>query len=224
LIAACATTAERRAAERAGLDASLIGLGGVNGLPDGELVSFGLAGALNGLPTGTVVDAVRVVDEQARTLWEGEPLGVPGARTGTVLATDRVVDDPAERSRLHDATGADVVDLESGVLAASGRLRGCLRAVSGTPERTLHGICRSVHPSGTYDWPGLAGAFLRSPRGFSQAAADAKRALSRLTEAARSLQQTVTSSQANVLVEPNLETLQQPVTKSVGPSGEEEPA
>ena len=184
-LAACATVAERRAAKRAGLRTSLIGLAGVNGLPDGELLSFGLAGALNGLDTGTVVDAVRVVDEEGRTLWEGEPLGVPGARQGTILAAGRVIDDPAERRRLHESTGADIVDLESGALAASGRLRGCLRAVSDTPERTLHGICNAVTLRGTYNWPGLLGAFGRSPRGFAQAAGDARVALASLTAAAR---------------------------------------
>jgi hypothetical protein len=61
---ACATTAELRAARRAGLRTALVGLGGVNGIPDKEpLVSFGLAGSLDGLSCGTVIDAVRVVDE-----------------------------------------------------------------------------------------------------------------------------------------------------------------
>ena len=57
---------------------------------------------------------------------------------GTILASERVVDDPAERRELHERTGADAVDLESGPLARSGRLRGVLRAVSDTPERGLH--------------------------------------------------------------------------------------
>jgi len=184
LTLACATTAEARAGRRAGFRTALIGLGGVNGLPDGALVSFGLAGALDGLPSGTVVDAVRVVDEQGHVVWQGEPLGVPGAVRGTILATDRVVDDPAERRALHERTGADAVDLESGVLARSGRLRGVVRAVSDTPERPLHGICAAVKPDGAYDWPGLAKAFARKPRGFAQAAGDAKRALTQLARAA----------------------------------------
>src|SRR5439155_11521698 len=62
LILACATTAEARAARRAGLRTALVGLRGVNGVPDGEVVSYGLAGALDGLPRGTVLDATRVVD------------------------------------------------------------------------------------------------------------------------------------------------------------------
>jgi hypothetical protein len=185
LTLACATTAEQRAAKRAGARAAQIGLGGVNGLPEGELVSYGLAGALDGLACGTVVDAVRVVDERGETLWEGEPLGVPGAVRGTILAAERIVDDPEERRRLHEATGADAVDLESGVLARSGRLRGVLRVVSDTPERRLHGICNAVTPRGDYDWVGMARAFATAPRGFAQAAADGKRALDALAAATR---------------------------------------
>ncbi|HEY1369991.1 MAG TPA: hypothetical protein VGF23_22890 [Gaiellaceae bacterium] len=183
---ACATRAELRAARRAGLRTALVGLGGVNGIPDKEpLVSFGLAGSLDGLSCGTVIDAVRVVDEQGRTLWQGEPLGVPGAVQGTILATDRIVDEPEQRRRLHERTGADAVDLESGPLAATGRLRGCLRAVSDTPERTLHGVCRAVTPQGNYDWLGLVRAFADAPVGFSQAAADGKRALDELARATK---------------------------------------
>ena len=185
---ACATTAELRAARRAGARSALVGLAAANGVPDGAVVSFGLAGALrDDLPSGTVLDATRVVDASGKVLWEGEPLGVPGAQPVTILAADEVVDDPAERRRLHQRTGADAADLESGPLARSGRLRGVLRAVSDTPDRTLHGICAAVKPEGAYDWPGLARAFAREPRGFARAAGDARRALGRLTEATREL-------------------------------------
>jgi hypothetical protein len=185
LVLACATSAEARAARRAGATAALVGLGTANGLPDGDLVSFGLAGALDGLPIGTVIDATCVVDERGEVLWEGEPLGVAGATPGTILAAERVIDDPEERRRLHEATGADAVDLESGPLASSGRLRGVVRAVGDTAERTLHGIPAAVKPDGSYDWPGLVKAFVRDPRGFAGAASNARRALKRLEEALR---------------------------------------
>jgi hypothetical protein len=183
LVAACATTAEERAALRAGLATALVGLRGVNGVPDGDIVSYGLAGALDGLGVGAVVDAVRVVDETGAVLWEGEPLGVPGAVRGTILASERIVDDPAERRELHERTGADAVDLESGALARSGRLRGVLRAVSDTPERRLHGICDAVKPEGPYDWAGIARGLARSPVGFLRAGLDGKRALDSLAAA-----------------------------------------
>jgi hypothetical protein len=132
-----------------------------------------------------VVDATRVVDVEGTVLWDDGPLGVPGAEAVTILAADAIVDDPAERRRLHERTGADAADLESGPLARSGRLQGVLRAVSDTPSRPLDGIAGGVKPDGGYDWPGLAKAFARSPRGFVRAARDARRALGRLGDAAK---------------------------------------
>jgi hypothetical protein len=184
---ACATRAEERAARRARLRTALVGLGTRNGVPAGPLVSFGLAGGLDGLPSGTVIDATRVVDETGAVLWEGPGLGLPGAHCGTILAAQRVIDDPVERRRAFERTGAEAVDLESAALAATGRMAGVVRVVSDTPERTLHGICDAVTPEGSYDWAGLARAFARAPRGCARAAADGKRALDRLTEAARRL-------------------------------------
>ena len=160
LILACATTAEARAGARAGLPVVLVGLGGINGVPEQPMVSFGLAGALDGLQTGAVIDAVRIVDEGGRTIWEGPGLGVPGAVRGTILATDRVVDDPAERARLHEATGADAVDLESAILASSGRLQGVLRAVSARSARRAR-TPRELHLDEQTRAPGSAAIVLR---------------------------------------------------------------
>jgi len=53
----CATRAEERAARRLGVAAVRVGVRAANGVPDGKLVSFGLAGALS--------DALRV-GEKAR--------------------------------------------------------------------------------------------------------------------------------------------------------------
>jgi adenosylhomocysteine nucleosidase len=183
---ACATAAEQRAARRAGMRSALVGLGARNGVPEGPVVSFGLAGALrDGLAPGTVVDATRIVDVEGTVLWDSGPLGVPGAEPVTMLAADAVVDDPEERRRLHERTGADAADLESGPLARTGRLRGVLRAVSDTPSRPLDGLSTGVKDDGGYDWPALARAFASSPRRFARSAADAQRALGRLREAAR---------------------------------------
>ena len=119
---ACATAAEARAARRAGARTALVGLGAANGIPDGPLVSFGLAGALRtDLPAGTVLDATRVVAADGSVLWEGGPLGVPGSQEGTILAADAIVDDPAERRRLHELTVADAADFESVPFAMSSR-------------------------------------------------------------------------------------------------------
>jgi hypothetical protein len=188
LTLACATVAELKAGRESGLETALIGLRGATGLPEGRLVSFGLAGALrDGLPCGTVLDAVRVVDTAGETLWAGEPLGVAGARPATILAADAIVDDPSERRALFDSTGADAADLESGPLARTGRLAGCLRVVSDTPARPLNGVAEAVKPGGELDWLGLARAFARAPGAFVRAASDGRRALGVLRAAAQGL-------------------------------------
>ena len=69
-------------------------------------------------------------------LWEGAPLGVPGARTATILAVDAVVDDPGERRRLHERTGADAADMES------------RRARPGGPARRLPARRSPTRPTG----------------------------------------------------------------------------
>ncbi len=153
---ACATTAEERVAKRLGLQSVRVGVRAANGVPDASLVSFGLAGALHdGLHVGQVLDATRVVDEQGETLWEGGPLGVEGARTATVLGADELVHDAAERRRLRAASGADAVDMESGVLARSGRLAGVLRVVSDGLESAIEGVDHTVHADGRTDVVGL---------------------------------------------------------------------
>jgi nucleoside phosphorylase len=153
---ACATSAEQRVARRAGLRAVRIGVRGAAGLPEGRLVSFGLAGALHdGLHVGDVLDATRVVDSLGATLWQGSPLGVAGAREATVLASDVLVHDASERRRLHESSGADAVDMESGVLAASGRLAGVVRAISDVPASAVAGVDDTVHADGTTNVVGL---------------------------------------------------------------------
>jgi adenosylhomocysteine nucleosidase len=178
---ACAMTVEERIARRLGTTA-LVGLGAANGVPaEGRLYSFGIAGALRGdLPIGTVIDATRVVDESGAVLWEGGPLGVGPARTGTILGASRIVDDPAERARLHAATGADAVDMESGPLARSGRLAGCIRAISDTPTRRLGGVAKGARPNGEVDYAGFVRGFLREPLVTARAALGARRALKSL--------------------------------------------
>lgn len=169
---ACATTAEERTARRLGLRAVRVGVRVANGVPAEPVVSFGLAGALaDDLRIGDVLDATRVVDETGTTLWEGPGLGVRGARPATVLGSDVLVHDAAERRRLREASGADAVDMESGVLARAGRLAGVLRAISDDATSAVEGVDGTVHPGGRTDLVGLArwiatrrGAALRSLR------------------------------------------------------------
>ena len=150
----CATTAEERAARKLGVAAVRVGVRVANGVPEGRLVSFGLAGALSDeLHVGDVLDATRVVDESGATLWEGPGLGF--GRNATVLGSDRLVHDAGERARLREATGADAVDMESGVLARSGRLAGVLRVVSDDPRSLIEGVDTTVHPDGRTNVVGL---------------------------------------------------------------------
>ena len=181
---ACAMTVEERIARRLGRTA-VVGLGASKGVPEGRLVSFGIAGALSGeLAVGTVIDATRVVDESGAVLWEGEPLGASPARTGTILGASRIVDDPAERARLHAATGADAVDMESGALARSGRLVGCLRVISDTPTHRLGGVAQGATPDGGVDVVGFLRGFVREPAVTVRAARGARRALRSLEKVA----------------------------------------
>ena len=185
---ACATSAEERAARRAGLQTARVGLAACRALPEGPVVSFGLAGGLaDDVSCGDVIDATRVVGRGGVLLWQGAPVGAPSAREGTVLAADRLIDDPEERRRLHVETGALVVDLESGPLAATGRLVGCIRVVSDTPARTLGGMAAGVKADGTIDYGGIGRAFVRSPRAFTRAAGDARRALRKLRRIAEAV-------------------------------------
>ena len=178
---ACATGPEERAARRAGFRTARVGVCVRRGAPAGELVSFGVAGGTNGLGIGALVDATRVVDEGGETLWEGPGLGL--GRPGTILAMSRLVDDPAELRRLHERTGADAVDMESGVLAATGRLRGCVRAISDTPSEPLGPLARAVTPDGRPRPLGFLGAFLRHPSGTLHALGNVRRALKALEAA-----------------------------------------
>ena len=181
---ACATRTEARAARRLRGRAVVVGIGARRDVPDGRLVSFGLAGGLHdGLGCGDVLDATRVVTTDGSVLWEGAPLGVAGAKAATILASDRVVDDPEERRLLHESTGADAVDMESGALAATGRLVGCLRAVSDTPSRTLGPLATALGPDGRVRVTGLVRALAR-PRETARAVRDVRRALRSLAEVA----------------------------------------
>jgi nucleoside phosphorylase len=165
-----------------------VGLGASAPLPDGRLVSFGLAGALAGdLEPGVLVTAREIVAEDGARLWAGEPLSVPGARTGVLCAAGRVVDDPGERRALAARTAADAVDMESAALAATGRLAGAVKAISDTPARRLGRLARAATPAGDVDWSALAAAVATQPLLSLRAARAARRGLVSLERAAAAL-------------------------------------
>jgi hypothetical protein len=181
---ACATSAEERVARRLGRGTVRVGLRAANGGPEGRVVSFGLAGSLGELQVGDVVDATRVVDETGATLWEGPGLGVRGARAGVVLGGDVLVHDPRERARLREVSGADAVDMESGVLARSGRLAGVLRAISDDAGSAVAGVDGTVHADGRTNVAGLL-RWIATRRG------DAVRSIKDALTALRALEQAV---------------------------------
>ena len=165
-----------------------MGLRAMLPLPDGPIVSFGLAGALvAGLPAGTLVTATKVVDEDGAVLWEGEPVEVPGARPGVVCAAAHVVDEPEERALLAARTGAIAVEMESGRLAASGRLAGVVRAISDTPDRPVGCLACAATPEGGVAWPMVAKAILTGPWSAVRASVGARRGLAALERAAAAL-------------------------------------
>jgi len=159
-----------------------------SGLPDGALVSFGLCGALvDGLPPGTIVTARRVVHEAGEVLWEGSPRTVAGARAVVLCAAGRIVDAAGERRALAERSGAEVVDLESGRLAATGRLAGVVRVVSDTPAVPLGPLAGAVTSAGETDILAAARAFVVAPRASLRAARAGRRALAALERAAADL-------------------------------------
>ncbi len=177
---ACATRTEERAARKVGARTVLVGIGARKGVPDEPVVSFGLAGGLHdGLECGEVLDATRVVEPDGTVLWEGGPLGASGAREATIVAVDAVLDDPGERRRLHEQTGADAADMESGPLARAGKLAGCVRAISDTPSHTLGPLADAVGPDGRLRAAGILG-LVAHPRSTARALGDVRRALDSL--------------------------------------------
>jgi hypothetical protein len=185
---ACALAVEERAARKAGAKVARVGLRASLPLPDGPIAGFGLAGALvDDLPPGTLVTATKVVDEDGAVLWEGEPLQVSGARPGVVCAATRVVDEPDERAALAKRTGAVAVDMESGRLAASGRLAGVIRAISDTPDRPVGCLACASTPEGGVAWPMVAKALVTEPFNAVRASAGARRGLAALERAAAAL-------------------------------------
>jgi nucleoside phosphorylase len=93
------------------------------------------------------------------------------------------VHDAADRARLREASGADAVDMESGVLARSGRLAGVVRAISDDAASAVDGVDRTVHADGRTNVAGLL-RWVATRRGDAvRSMRDALRALHALEEA-----------------------------------------
>ena len=188
LTLACALEAEERTARKAGARAARVGLAACLPPPEGDLVGFGLAGALvPGVAPGTLLTARRIVDAGGRVLWEQEPLAVPGAQNAVICTVASVADSPAERALLAERTGALAVDMESGALAATGRLAGVVRAVSDGPERPLGSLASAATADGRTAWRRVVRSLWLEPWKTIRAAFAARRALASLERAAAAL-------------------------------------
>ena len=188
LTLACALRVEEKAARKAGAKTALVGLGAGLPLPDGRLVSFGFAGGLApGFRPGTLVTATKVVDAEGRTLWDGPALEVEGAEQAIVCASESVANEPEERRALAKRSGASVVDMESGVLASTGRLAGVVRAVSDSGDQPVGRLVCAGKADGGTDWKVVATAFVTEPVRSIRTARDARRATAALTRAAEEL-------------------------------------
>ena len=136
---------------------SPVGVRCANGVPEGTFISGGYAGALvndfefaNDLRVGAVITASRIVNMKGRTIWEGEPLqGISvTAIEVVVMDSDRVIDDPRERQSFFECTGAQAVDMESGVLAREKKLGGYLRVISDNQTSLLRRMAGVLQPDG----------------------------------------------------------------------------
>ena len=185
---ACALKVEEKAARRAGAKTALVGLGAGMPLPDGRLVSFGFAGGLEPrFRPGTLVTATKVVDSDGRTLWEGPALEVEGAEPAVVCASHSVANEVQARRDLATRSGAAVVDMESGVLASTGRLAGVVRAVSDSGDDPVGRLVCAGKADGGTDWKVVATAFATEPLKSIRTARDARKATAALTRAAEEL-------------------------------------
>jgi adenosylhomocysteine nucleosidase len=189
LTLACALKVEERVARKAGRHAALVGQGANLPLPDGRLVSFGFAGGLvDVLEPGALLTATKIVDPEGRTLWEGDALAVPGARPAVICwSPEGVVNEPEARRALAERSGAVAVDMESGPLAATGRLAGAVRALSDTGEHPVGALACAGKSDGGTDWKVVAKAFVTEPVHSIRTARDARKAIRALYRAAGAL-------------------------------------
>jgi hypothetical protein len=72
------------------------------------------------------------------------------------------------------------VDMESGILAATGRLRGVVRAISDTPEEPLGPLAQAVTPDGRPRPLGFLKALASEPSATTHALRNVRRALKAL--------------------------------------------
>ena len=163
----------RWAAGRPHLAICLTGVGQANaarrlgqalaGTPPGQVLTCGYAGGLDvGLAPGTVLFSA----DDATGL--GPKLAAAGARAARFHCADRIITTAAEKRRLRETTGADAVEMESGVIrricAEQGVPGATIRVISDTAGEDLPLDLNLIY---TEDWRldygRVARTVLRSP-------------------------------------------------------------
>ena len=180
---AVATTAEERVAKRLGLTTVRVGVCVANGVPEGSLVSFGLAGSLGELRIGDVLDATRVVDETGATLWEG-----PGSASAAPApawcsaATSSSTTRPSVPASARRAAPTPWTWRAASSRAAAGSPASSARSPT-TRSSAVEGVDRTVHADGRTNVAGLL-RWIATRRGDAvRSMRDALRALHALEEA-----------------------------------------
>lgn len=134
------------------------------------LLSFGLAGGLSPfLPAGSLLVPRCVLwrDKRYPTSQQlGATLG--GINAEYVLGGTGVVADRAEKARLWKATGAEIIDLESGPVAEAATLAGLpfavLRVVCDAADHSLPPVAQlALDQAGTIRIGQVAASLLRQP-------------------------------------------------------------
>ena len=126
------------------------------------LISFGIAGALRpGLEPGTCVVGTAVLSDAqkfaADDTWSNRlSIAIPEARHGVVFGSSQAVGEVGAKAALYQTTGADIVDMESHVVARIAAERGLpfivLRVVAdSSAQRLPPAAVKGMKPDGTPD-------------------------------------------------------------------------
>ena len=112
-----------------------------------RIISIGICGALDpSLAVGDCIVATEIVTEDeclvTHSSWTRELLArIPAAQPAALVGTDTILEDGAAKIRLHRATKAAAVDMESHIAAKVAKERGlpfaAVRVVSDSAERAL---------------------------------------------------------------------------------------
>ena len=134
------------------------------------IISIGLGGALDeGLKPGDWVIGSQVGTIETDRDWTNRLLSkLPGARLGAVAGSDVMVVDAAAKARLHAATGALVVDMESHIAARVAGRRGLpfavVRTISDGADRALPRAAQAgMRPDGGMDVGAVIASLAQRP-------------------------------------------------------------